>query len=584
MQATDQKFIGFIGATERRYVIPIFQRRYTWEIKHCEQLLKDMLAVAESSLPCHFTGSVVWVREDDPVKGPSRMLLIDGQQRTTTLMLILIALARFADTHEGRANSGESLNFSKDLILNTLLIHPFESGDNRFRLTLSQEDKLIMNSLIQNLEDPTTPKISDEDSRILKNFEWIKFMVDNLPNQNDLWAGFRKLQIVSVMLDQYRDNPQLVFESMNSTGKSLSNSDLIRNYVLMDQSLDEQERLFANYWLPIENLVNSNRQDDAFEDFIVCYIPQVYETSAPITSDIYPAFKQQNISRNLPRENLLAEMLHYATLYKDIAFPSSDNNDALAIRYRRLNSLGYMPVRVLSLAMLHANSQGRMTCRDLIEGLDLIECFIVRRAITSYDARAYRRLFFDATQEFNKNLQDDKANSTYLLAGLKEFFYRKTAKSQILPDDEFVKNYLRTRGVYINPQMLRYILGRIENSLHEKHYIDFEKGTWSIEHVMPQSALEVPQWRADLGDDAEEIFSAWIDNIGNLTLTVYNTELSNKPFLEKKVMFVGGYEHDGLAISSLIRQAECWNVKAMEKRRNEMIDLFLKVFPNLASR
>ena len=101
---------------------------------------------------------------------------------------------------------------------------------------------------------------------------------------------------------------------------------------------------------------------------------------------------------------------------------------------------------------------------------------------------------------------------------------------------------------------------------------------------MPQSALEVPQWRADLGDDAEEIFSAWIDNIGNLTLTVYNTELSNKPFLEKKVMFVGGYEHDGLAISSLIRQAECWNVKAMEKRRNEMIDLFLKVFPNLASR
>lgn len=584
MQASDQSFMGFIGAPERRYVIPIFQRRYTWEIKHCQQLLKDMLAVAESSLPTHFTGSVVWVRAEDAVKGPSRMLLIDGQQRTTTLMLMLIALAEFADKNEGKANNGENLNFSKIQILNTFLVHQFEQGDNRFRLTLSQEDKLIMLSLIQHLEDPTFPEVEDENSRILQNFEWIREQISKIENQNLLWQGFRKLQIVSIMLDQQRDNPQLVFESMNSTGKSLANSDLIRNYILMDQPLDEQRRLFENYWLPIERCARANRQDDSFEDFIVCYIPQVYETSTPVTSDIYASFKQQNISRNLPRENLLSEMLHYATLYESIAFPEFSDNDNFKIRFRRLKALGFMPVRVLSLAMMHANSLGRLTSKDMVQALDLVESFIARRAITGHDARAYRNLFFEAAQVFNKTLKNEQVDSASLLLKVKEFFGEKTTKSQIFPDDDLVKNHLRTRGVYVKPAMLKYILGRIENSLHEKHYIDFEKGSWSIEHVMPQSALEVPQWVADLGEDAEKNFSAWVDNIGNLTLTVYNTELSNKPFLEKKSMFIGGYEHDALAISALIRQADCWNVEAMEKRRDEMIDLFLKAFPDLTVR
>ena len=235
MNAGPSLFTELIANAAYRYVIPVYQRPYSWDEEHCEQLWDDILAIAQRPGGTHFTGSVVSVQQGTfTLSGTTPVLIIDGQQRITTLSLLLIALARYAREHPG-----EQLAYSYDEIIGRgFLVDRYKAGDDHYRLTLSQGDRETLRSLVDNLEDPTVT-VRQDSPRLVNNLRFFERRLEQLSDPSEVWRGIQRLQIVSITLDQGRDNPQLIFESMNSTGKGLSSADLIRNFVLMSQSLQD---------------------------------------------------------------------------------------------------------------------------------------------------------------------------------------------------------------------------------------------------------------------------------------------------------------------------------------------------------
>ena len=240
MNASAQSMSALMTNASLRFVVPVYQRPYSWDEDQCEQLWDDIRSVGSRPEDRHFTGSVVWVQDGVmSASGVTPRLLIDGQQRVTTLALLLVALADYAKTHPD-----EGLNFTYEQLINGgYLISNYMRGEDRYRLTLSQGDRTTFKSVLDNLVDSDV-KVVEESSRILNNLAFFKQRLAAIDSPNVIWDGIRRLEAVSISLDAGKDNPQLIFESMNSTGKDLSSADLIRNFVLMGLPREQQESLY----------------------------------------------------------------------------------------------------------------------------------------------------------------------------------------------------------------------------------------------------------------------------------------------------------------------------------------------------
>ncbi|MFY9418755.1 MAG: DUF262 domain-containing protein, partial [Bacteroidales bacterium] len=300
MEATQANLMKFIKKSDQ-FSIPIYQRLYSWTEKECERLWDDIMNVGSNNVPSHFIGSIMYIKDSSPISKPEPLLVIDGQQRLTTVSLLLEALAR-------KIGDNEIEGFSAKKIRHYYLINPLETGDRKYKLLLSQNDRNTYISIIEQREYP-----KDFSVRIKDIFEYFTNKIDKL-SENDiqnLCLGLSKLFIVDISLSRDKDNPQLIFESMNSTGKDLSQADLIRNFMLMRLDGETQKRLYEDYWRPMELEFGQEAYSSYFDSFMRHDLT-MKTGNIPKISEVYEEFKKYFYNSRRDNEEELKELKKYA--------------------------------------------------------------------------------------------------------------------------------------------------------------------------------------------------------------------------------------------------------------------------------
>ena len=570
MKASEANLLTFLDGT-KQFQVPIFQRRYSWKKENCEQLWADILRVGENDdIPSHFLGSIVSMqRSIHHASGVIQLHLIDGQQRLTTLTLLLSAL--------GRAIEARNLEIEIDRkrIENCYLLNTDEDGELHYKQLLTQHDR---DTLIQLLEGKD---LSANSSPLL--VENYRFFEDQLKHADlqAVYEGIQKLVIVDISLKYNYDNPQLIFESLNSKGVKLSPADLMRNYVLMGQERKFQNKLYETYWYPMEQRFGEE-YTKRFHHFIRDYLTlklrgrdtfyAMLSVNRLFAEPIYESFKRYVNNKKHPEalEETIAEIDHYSQHYVRIALGEEKDSEMCACLedvYTLGNIRGFRVEIIFPflLEVYEDYTQERIEKAEIIESLRLIESYIFRRAICSADLRRLRSFLACLMMVV------DKSN---FLQSLKVAFSRVRNDVRFPSDRDFTRGFL-TKDVYnldARHNLCNYLLHKLEN--HDRiEPIGIEDHT--IEHIMPQTLSK--KWEEDLGDNHEEVHEKYLHTIGNLTLTKNNPELSNRPFKEKRDT-PGGFRASPLRLNKNLRDEEQWDENTIVNRAEILSEKACKIW------
>ncbi len=575
MDAGPLKLVDLITQQSSRLVVPVYQRPYSWDKGNCEQLWGDVLSVARRGAASHFTGSVVWVQDGTmSASGVTPRLVIDGQQRLTTAMLLVVALARYARSHPDA-----ELAFSVDEIIDGgYLVNKYKKGDDHYRLTLSQGDRDVLRALVDNVTNPESPLPKDV-CKLTENLAFFEERLACLEDVNSVWQGLHRLEVVSISLTQGQDNPQLIFESMNSTGKDLACADLVRNFVLMGYPADEQAELYANYWRPIEETLGVGTDDAVFDRFIRCWLTIVMAPETPSSRDVYRLFKQHAIEGGFDRpaamKGLLSELRRCANHYACVVL-GAETDPQLRSAFADVEALGITVTGVLLVYLYGCYESGALGHDGLVRATRVIESYVFRRLACDIASHGLNKFFPSLVARLEKARQMGQD----LTDALEIMLMGEDGTPRRFPTDgEFVAA-LRTRNVY-GFKKAPLLLSRLENSYHPKAPHDFSSGAYTIEHIMPQAALNHDEWRAFLGENPQEAFETHVHTLGNLTLTAYNSELSDCSFAEKKKRVIGGYDNDFVVISQDLKDTDTWTPSQIEERGYRLATRAVEVWPAL---
>ncbi len=556
MKANAMKLLDFIGKSqEKQFVIPIYQRMYSWKKEQCEQLWDDIIKTGgNDQMNGHFIGSIVFVHDGIYATNYNELLIIDGQQRLTTITLLFIAL-------RDHLNDEDELleKFSRQKIQNRYLINSDEKGDKKFKLILSEPDRDTLLSLI----DENKRKPSEPSSKIVENFklfeEWIRKNTDKLET---IFKGLDKLMVVEISLERGKDNPQLIFESMNSTGKDLTQTDLIRNYILMGLEPEKQKIFYKKYWRAMEEDFKQN--EILFNQFVRHYLT-IKTREIPNINKVYEAFKRYQQERGIETEVLLQDLQKYCGFFCQIVFKKEADkklNEALGF----LVDLEMDVIYPLLLELYSDYIDGVLSKQDFIPIIYLTESYICRRAVCGLGTNSLNKVF----PSFTKHIQKDE-----YFKSLKVHFVYLTEKQRFPNDDEFKKLFITID--FYNFQKKKYFFERLENFERKERVYTHE---YTTEHIIPQTLEE--EWKRDLGENFQAIHDKYLHTIGNLTLTGYNTEYRNRSFQEKRDM-EKGFKQSPLRLNQSLKDLESFGEKEIEKRANDLADWALKIwtYPNL---
>ncbi|MBB3231981.1 DUF262 and DUF1524 domain-containing protein [Halomonas stenophila] len=542
----------------RQFRIPIYQRNYAWGESQCHQLLKDVLAVGTvDQASTHFLGTIVYVeRAQSILVKQEPLMVIDGQQRLTTVTLMLLAL--YHHLADGQAaNQAEALR-------RRFLINPNETGEMLYKVVLSDIDRPTLISLIDDL-----PRPEPHSSRVMANYELFIEWFEAHPEQLDaVYLGLSKLEIVAVALERQRDNPQLVFESMNSTGLDLSQADLIRNFVLMGQEPNEQESLYTHYWRAMEDGFGQAAYARHFDSFMRHYLTAV-TNDIPNISKVYAAFKQYASDYDGSIRDLVKEVHTYAKHYCAMAL-GKESDPKLKQAFKDLRELKVDVAYPLLLEVYHDYKQNQLLSSVELEKIvRLIESYVFRRAVCGIPTNSLNRTF----ARFTHNLRKDR-----YLESVKAGFMLLPSYRRFPSDSEF-QVALRERDLY-HFRNLRYWLRRLENHGRKESVLIDE---FTVEHVMPQNPELSPEWQEALGPEWQGVQESYLHTLGNLTLTAYNSAYSDRPFRDKrdakdKSNKPIGFAHSPLHLNSDLRHLETWDQDAILKRATRLSESALSVW------
>ncbi|WQV05902.1 DUF262 and DUF1524 domain-containing protein [Helicobacter pylori] len=543
--------IFFEENQNNQFVIPIYQRLYSWGKKQCEQLWDDIIKIGgNDKMNGHFIGSILYVLDGNTPSSP--LLIIDGQQRLTTITLLFIAL---------RNHLSEEVKFlekfSRKNIEKHYLINSNKNGDKKFKLILSESDKDTLLSLIdENQRKPSEPSV-----KIVENFKLFeKWISENTDKLETICKGLEKLMIVWIALEKGKDDPQLIFESMNSKGIELTQTDLIRNYIVMETETEEKQKNFYNgYWRAMEEDFTQN--ETLFNRFVRHYLT-IKTGKIPNEKRVYEAFKDYQQKEGIEIENLLKDLQKYCGYFCQIAFKKEadkDLNKALSF----LVDLEMDVVYPLLLELYSDYSDGVLSKQDFIPIIALTESYICRRAVCGLGANGLNKIFPSFTKKIDKK---------QYLKSVEKHFGSLKGNQRFPNNDEFKDSFITIDFYHLKKS--KYFLERLENfDPDTKEPVDTQK--CDIEHIMPQTLN--PKWEGDLGENFEAIHEKYLHTIGNLTLTGYNSEYSNKSFQEKQGM-EGGFKDSPLRLNQGLRNLESFGEKEIEKRANDLADWALKIW------
>ena len=555
MKAVETNLLKFLQGT-RQFVIPIYQRTYSWTLKQCEQLWEDIVRATDDDVPGHFVGSIVYVEKGlYQVAAVPQLLVIDGQQRLTTMSLLLVALGRAFEA------SGSDSEMTRRKLNSYYLINDQESDDKRFKLVLTRNDKETLIRLLEDREPPTKPSL-----RIQENFKFFEEQIAKSDLSLDqLYQGLSKLIIVDVSLDRGHDNPQLIFESMNSTGLDLTQADLIRNYVLMGLELEEQTRLYEEFWFPMEQSFGHAEYASLFDRFMRDYLT-VKTGQIPKISQVYEEFKafsQVEQARGCSVQDLVENVYRYSKHFVRIAFGRSGEAD-VDEAVSDINSLKVDVAYPFLLEVMEDYSLDHLSTSDVTGILRLVEAYVFRRAICGIPTNSLNKTFANLMKEIDRDNYVESLHAVFLLMDS----YRR------LPRDEEFQRELVVKDVY-NFRSRNYLLRKLENRGGRKERVDVD--TYTIEHVLPQNPNLSEEWRSELGPEWKLVQERYLHTIGNLTLTGYNPELSDKPFAEKRKM-AGGFADSPIRLNQSLAQLDSWDEEAIRARADELADAASKVW------
>lgn len=550
--------------TSRQFIVPIFQRNYSWQKSQYEQLWFDILRASKfKEKQNHFIGSIVYIDMGTPAGRPQQLLLIDGQQRLTTISILLCAIKDYVQKFNLET---KLINLAK--IKNQFLYNSDEIDEDKYKLLLNVQDKETYIKLIDN----TIFTVNKPATNIIKCYEFFYERIEDFIKEygqiDEIYAGIFKLSLVSISLDKDSDNPQMIFESMNSTGKDLSQTDLLRNYLLMDLTPEKQTRLYKTYWKPMEELFGEdiykndlNKFDYFIRDFLtlksdtgyICKINNVYEN-----------FKRYYLDNNCEKFAVLKDLFTYAKYYACIDL-LQENDDELKLYWQEFKKLDSHVVYPFLLKLYDDYSRQILIKEDFKKILQVVISYLWRRAICEIPTNSLSKTFATLYQAVDK---EDYVNSI-----IKAFVFKSSYKR--FPSDYEVREKLQTKDIY-HFRLRKYLLEALENYYH-KEPIDLNTANYTIEHIMPQNIEHNLSWQQMLGEDWQEVHSLYLHTLGNLTITGYNAEMSNKSFWEK-VNGESGFKHSHLKLNESIAQCDVWNKKAIQRRTNILTDIILKIW------
>ena len=562
MKVNETKVDKFLATNETIFAIPVYQRNYDWTKSQCTQLLNDVLqAGRDTEINAHFIGSIVHVHDDVyTTSGITELTIIDGQQRLTTITLIYVALYQFSKEIDNQALMNR--------IHKTYLVNEFANEAEKLKLKPTDNNKEALRYILESDNENEFRGYS----RIIENFRFFKLAID-ASNYEIIMRGLSKLIFVEVSLDRQRDNPQRIFESLNSTGLELSQADLIRNYILMGLSIPDQSRIYKSYWENIEkNAKDESLNKSKVSDFIRDYLT-LKNKEIPNKGDVYFKFKTQFPTSTINNlEDVLKELKSLVKYYNKLVNPKNESDQEIRIQLEYIGRLEINVAYPFLMKVYEDFSEGAIDKQIFISILSLVQSFTWRRFILGLPTNALNKIFMSLYEKVEKD--------NYLFSIQKSLLQRSGI--QRFPRNEEIRKVLKIKDLYnVKPKNRTYLLDRLENFDNKERVIIEGNTNITVEHIFPQRPDAT--WLLDLKEEYKFIEENYVNTIANLTLSGNNSRLGNKSFIFKRDLNPGGYKDSRLWLNKYLSTIDKWDKTEIEKRAVFIYKRFLKIWeiPNI---
>lgn len=553
MKASERKITKLFSESDTVFSIPVYQRDYNWQEKQCQRLFKDILQTGKNEkVSSYFLGSIVYIHDGIYGVGEKEFHVIDGQQRMTTLTLLFLAIYFKL--------KGTILAKDADKIYNQYVVNPYSEKEIKLKLLPPEENLYILNKISHNKFNELE---AFQDRNMLKNYLFFEKELENLSfdDMKHLSNGIEKLIYIDIALEKGKDDPQKIFESLNSTGLDLSQGDLIRNYILMDLERGEQNRIYKEIWIPIENnckVSDGSEITSYVSDFIRDYLTLKTEkiSSKPKVFETFKAYYEKE------NDEKLEDMKKYSEAYSYIIKPILEKDKDIQRELDYLKSLDKTVINTFLIGILKDYKDNILEKDELANMLILLQSYLWRRYITEKPTNALNKIFqgmygkISRSGNYYENLVD-------------------VLMAEDFPTDEELESALKLKNVYKDKEKLNYVFKKLENYNHNE-LIDFENEKITIEHIFPQKPNKA--WKENYSDNELEQMISFKDTISNLTLTGSNSNLSNKAFHEKRDDEVHGYRNSKLYMNKYLGRLEEWNLLSMEARFESLYDDIIKIW------
>jgi len=553
LKASERKITKLFSESDTVFSIPVYQRDYNWQEKQCQRLFKDILQTGKNEkVSSYFLGSIVYIHDGIYGVGEKEFHVIDGQQRMTTLTLLFLAIYFKL--------KGTILAKDADKIYNQYVVNPYSEKEIKLKLLPPEENLYILNKISHNKFNELE---AFQDRNMLKNYLFFEKELETLSfeDMKHLSNGIEKLIYIDIALEKGKDDPQKIFESLNSTGLDLSQGDLIRNYILMDLERGEQNRIYKEIWIPIENnckVSDGSEITSYVSDFIRDYLTLKTEkiSSKPKVFETFKAYYEKE------NDEKLEDMKKYSEAYSYIIKPILEKDKDIQRELDYLKSLDKTVINTFLIGILKDYKDNILEKDELLNILILLQSYLWRRYITEKPTNALNKIFqgmygkISRSGNYYENLVD-------------------VLMAEDFPTDEELESALKLKNVYKDKEKLNYVFKRLENYNHNE-LIDFENEKITIEHIFPQKPNKA--WKENYSDNELEQMISFKDTISNLTLTGSNSNLSNKAFHEKRDDEVHGYRNSKLYMNKYLGRLEEWNLLSMEARFESLYDDIIKIW------
>ncbi len=550
MQVQHLPIYQFLQGSGKSFVIPVYQRDYAWTRINCQKLWDDLVDLIKNKRIDHFLGTIVTVGS-----GFEEYTVIDGQQRLTTTSIILIALHNFLKNKEQQIGNDNKLS---EQILEEFLINKYSNDqDKRIRLKPNKQDKEHFDSLFNN------QKIEDVNSNVVSNYN---FFYDKIKSEEiapaDIFNAFRKFKIVLIDLVRNQDDPQLIFESLNSTGKKLESSDLIRNFMLMDLHPIEQERFYKNYWVKIEELTGNN-----IAEFIRNYL--IYKNQIWVKKDdVYEVFKKFSFDElKNDKEGILKDLLYFSEIYSWLLQINKHPDNLVNKQLERLDKLEFTVCHPYFFDAFHDLKNKVISAETVIETLKIIESYAFRKILVDNTTQGLNKMFITLSKEIKK---EEFWEENYL--NILNLILLEKRVSQRFPTNEEFENLLINKEIYrLQAKNKNFLLQSLENY---KNAYSINVDELTVEHIMPQTLTK--EWKIKLGENWQEVHKKYVHTLGNLSLTAKNSELSNNSFEDKQQI---DFQTSKLKLNYKLDKVTAWNEEKIIERAKDLVKNAKDIWP-----